>query len=163
STELLVAFWLCVIITARGVDDMRSTKKILKIHFALCCLLTVVQPAFAGLQDPSGRPKESGKKKPPTRKPAARTDPGPMTVILTVMTEPTQSAVYINGERRGQTNGEGRIQFDKLPVGHYSVEVRKEGYHSMLRPFEAGTEEPTLIFKLEPNLEDYLKQFDALM
>jgi tetratricopeptide (TPR) repeat protein len=86
-----------------------------------------------------------------------------MTVILTVLTDPPQSAVYINGERRGVTNGEGKIQFDKLPVGHYSVEVRKDGFHPVLRGFEAGSEAPTLIFKLEPKLEDYLKEFDALV
>jgi tetratricopeptide (TPR) repeat protein len=85
------------------------------------------------------------------------------TVILTVLTEPPLAAVYINGERRGATNGEGRIQFEKLPVGHYSVEVKKEGYHPMLRGFEAGSESPTLVFKLEPNLEDILKEFDGLV
>src|SRR5262249_54738741 len=141
---------------------MCSTKEILKLHLALCCLFILVPSALALAQDPSGRPKDAGKKKTGTRKPVVKTDSQP-TVILTVLTDPPQSAVYINGVRGGQTNADGRRQFEKVPVGHYSVEVRKEGYHPILRGFEAGSEEPTLVFKLEPNLEDYLKQFDALM
>jgi tetratricopeptide (TPR) repeat protein len=126
---------------------------------ALFVLTATAAHGFA--QDPSGRPEPT--KKRPARKPAGKSDPVVPTVILTVLTEPPLSAVYINGERRGATNSEGRIQFEKLPVGHYSVEVKKEGFHPMLRAFEAGSESPTLVFKLEPNLEDILKEFDGLM
>ena len=132
---------------------------------SLAALALLIVMAFAGMatyaQDPSGRP--SGTRKPPAKKPPAKVEPQVMTVILTVLTDPPQSAVYINGERRGLTNADGRIQFEKLPLGHYSVEVRKEGFHPMLRGFEAGSEAPTLVFKLEPNLEDYLKEFDSLV
>ena len=45
--------------------------------------------------------------------------------MLTVLTEPG-SEIYVNGEARGITNSEGKVQFDKLALGHYSIEVRKE-------------------------------------
>jgi tetratricopeptide (TPR) repeat protein len=83
--------------------------------------------------------------------------------MLTVLTDPPESEVYVNGEQRGVTNSEGKIQFDKLALGHYSIEVRKEGYSAMLRGFEAGTESPTLVFKLDPKLDDYVKQFNSLV
>lgn len=114
-------------------------------------------------QDPSGRPPGSSQKgKKPPKKPAGRMEPQPITVTLTVLTEPPESAVYINGEQRGVTNAEGKIQFDKLPLGQYSVGVRKEGYHPLLRGFQAGTESPTLVFKLTPSLDDVVKEFNAL-
>jgi tetratricopeptide (TPR) repeat protein len=84
-------------------------------------------------------------------------------VILTILSDPPEAAIYLNGERRAVTSAEGKYQFDKLPFGRYSVEVRKEGYHPLLRGFEAGSESPTLVFKLEPNLENYSKEFDSLM
>jgi tetratricopeptide (TPR) repeat protein len=71
--------------------------------------------------------------------------------------------VFINGEERGVSNGEGKVQFEKLGLGHYSVEVRKDGFNTMARGFEAGTEAPTLVFKLEPKLDDYIKEFNALI
>jgi tetratricopeptide (TPR) repeat protein len=61
------------------------------------------------------------------------------------------------------TNAEGKIQFDKLSLGRYSVEVRKEGFNSALRGFQAGAEAPTLVFKLEPNLDEFVKEFDSLV
>jgi tetratricopeptide (TPR) repeat protein len=115
-------------------------------------------------QDPSGRPPGTT---PKTRKPAAkknqgRGEPQPLTVTLTVLTEPGESTVYINGEQRGITNAEGKIQFDKLPAGQYSIGVRKEGYQPLLHGFQAGTESPTLVFKLAPSLDDIIKEFDTL-
>jgi tetratricopeptide (TPR) repeat protein len=126
----------------------------------LLTLTGLVHSTYA--QDPSGRPKEP-RRRPSTKKPPAKPEPQVMTVILTVLTDPPEAAVYVNGDKRGVTNTEGRIQFDKLPVGHYTVEVKKEGYHAMLRGFEAGSESPTLVFKLEPDLESYLKEFDSLL
>ena len=116
-------------------------------------------------QDPSGRPPGSSPKgkKPVPRKSTGRAEPGPVTVTLTVLTEPPESAVYINGEQRGVTNAEGKIQFDKLPLGQYSVGVRKEGYNPLLRGFQAGTESPTLVFKLTPSLDDVINQFNTLI
>jgi len=95
-------------------------------------------------------------KKPPVK-------PEPITVTLTVLTTPPGSTVFVNGEERGVSNGEGKLQFEKLALGHYSVEVRKDGYNSMLRGFEAGTESPTLVFKLEPKLDDYIREFNGLV
>jgi Tfp pilus assembly protein PilF len=119
----------------------------------------VMSFSAAGLgQDPSGRPTDPKGKKPSVKKPG----PQPVTVILTVLTEPG-SEVYLNGEQRGVTNSEGKVQFDKLALGHYSIEVRKDGYRPMLRGFDAGTEAPTLVFKLEPNLDDSVKEFNSLV
>ena len=114
-------------------------------------------------QDPSGRPPgTTPRNKRPVKKPAGRVEPQPLTVTLTVLTEPPESAVYINGEQRGVTNSEGKIQFDKLPLGQYSIGVRKEGYNPLLRGFQAGTESPTLVFKLTPSLDDVIKEFNTL-
>ncbi len=125
--------------------------------------LVVLALAASGLaQDPTGRPDPKGKK-PPVKKPAVKTEPVPITVTLTILTTPPGSTVLVNGEERGVTNGDGKIQFEKLPLGHYSVEVRKVGYNPMLRGFEAGTESPTLVFKLEPNLDDYIREFNGLV
>jgi Tfp pilus assembly protein PilF len=126
-------------------------------------LLTVTLFVSASAQDPTGRP--TGTKGKPTTgksKPAAK-EPTPMTVTLTVLTEPAGSAVLINGEQRGVTNLDGKIQFEKLALGHYTIEVRKEGYNAKVRGFEAGSEAPTLVFKLEPKLDDYIRDFNALV
>ncbi len=127
--------------------------------FAVVLLLALSVDSFG--QDPSGRPTETKGKK--TTKKPGKVEPQPLTIMLTVLTDPPESEVYVNGEQRGVTNGEGKIQFDKLALGHYSIEVRKEGYSAMLRGFEAGTESPTLVFKLEPKLDDSVKQFNSLV
>ncbi|MFY9607509.1 MAG: tetratricopeptide repeat protein [Blastocatellia bacterium] len=130
---------------------------------SLLLLLTMVCVTVAYAQDPSGRPNPKGKK-PATRKtPAPKGEPQPLTVTLTVLTDPPASQVFINGESRGATNDEGKIQIDKLPLANYSIEVRKEGYRTLARGFQAGSESPTLVFKLEADLEPYLKEFDSLM
>jgi tetratricopeptide (TPR) repeat protein len=90
-------------------------------------------------------------------------DPGPITVTLTILSDPPESAVFINGESRGVTSAEGKIQIDKLSLGGYSVEVRKDGFKPLTRRFQAGSESPTLVFKLEANLDDYVKEFDSLV
>jgi len=114
-------------------------------------------------QDPTGRPKESKNKGKPTAKKPAKTEPQPITVTLTVLTNPPQSTVLVNGEERGVTDAEGKLQFEKLALGHYTIEVRKDGYGPVLRGFEAGTESPTLVFKLEPKLDDAVKEFNSLV
>ncbi|HET8675390.1 MAG TPA: tetratricopeptide repeat protein [Blastocatellia bacterium] len=113
-------------------------------------------------QDPTGQPTEQpkGGKKPSAKKPVKAE---PLTVILTVLTDPPESSVYINGEQRGVTNAEGKIQFEKFPLGSYTVEARKEGYATALRGFQAGSEAPTLVFKLQPDLSNYVKQVDELV
>jgi Tfp pilus assembly protein PilF len=128
---------------------------------SLAVLLVLALTASGLAQDPTGRPDPKAKK--PVKKPAVKTEPVPITVTLTILTTPPGSTVLVNGEERGVTNGDGKIQFEKLPLGHYSVEVRKVGYNPMLRGFEAGTESPTLVFKLEPNLDDYIREFNGLV
>lgn len=134
------------------------TKFALLLAFSLAFLV----PGFG--QNPSGRPTETPPTKPrkPPRKPPVKPEPQPATVTLTVLTDPPESAVLINGEARGVSNAEGKMHVDKLPLGHYSVEVRKDGFNPMLRGFQAGAESPTLVFKLEPNFDAYVQQFDAL-
>jgi hypothetical protein len=135
----------------------------LTLVFSITFLLATFSADSFG-QDPSGRPtpKNPGKK-PPAKKPPVKVEPEPITVILTVLTNPPESEVFINGQRRGVSNSEGRIQFEKLPLARYSVEVRKEGYAPAVRGFQAGAESPTLVFKLEPVLDRYVKEFDALI
>ena len=130
---------------------------------SLVLSLVLLTPCFG--QDPSGRPTETTPTKPskkPPKKPPSRPDPGPVTVTLTVLTDPPQSEVFINGDKRGVTNAEGKVQFERLALGHYSIEVRKDGYSSMLRGFQAGSEAPTLKFTLEASLDSYVKEFDSL-
>jgi tetratricopeptide (TPR) repeat protein len=112
-------------------------------------------------QDPTGRPKDPKKGK--TVKKPVKVEPQPLTVTLTVLTNPPQSTVLVNGEERGVTDAEGKVQFEKLALGHYTIEVRKDGYGPVLRGFEAGTESPTLVFKLEPKLDDAVKEFNSLV
>src|SRR5437588_12691991 len=130
-----------------------------RLAFALVLLLAF--SVHSAGQDPSGRPTDTKGKK--TTKKTGKVEPQPTTIMLTVLTDPPESDVFVNGEQRGSTNGEGKIQFDKLALGHYTIEVRKDGYNAMLRGFEAGTESPTLVFKLEPKLDDYVKQFNSLL
>ena len=125
----------------------------------LAIAIVVSLPAGGFGQDPSGRPTDPKGKKPPVKK----VGPQPVTIMLTVLTEPSGSEVYLNGEQRGVSNSEGKVQFDKLALGHYSIEVRKDGYRPMLRGFDAGTEAPTLVFKLEPRLDDSVKEFNSLV
>jgi tetratricopeptide (TPR) repeat protein len=115
------------------------------------------------LQDPTGRPEGAApkRKKPGREKPKPAIEP--ITVILTVLTDPAGSDVYVNGQMRGTTDAEGKIQFSKLPLGGYGIEVRKDGYTSAHRSFSAGFESPTLVFKLTPALDDTLKEFNSLL
>jgi hypothetical protein len=133
----------------------------LRSRLALALVLLLAFSVNSAAQDPSGRPTDTKGKK--TTKKTGKTEPQPTTIMLTVLTDPPESDVFVNGEQRGSTNGEGKIQFDKLALGHYTIEVRKDGYSPMLRGFDAGTESPTLVFKLEPKLDDYVKQFNSLL
>jgi len=115
-------------------------------------------------QDPTGRPADPKSKKNPVpakKQPAKPAEP--FTVTLTVLTTPPGSTVLVNGEERGVTNEEGKLQVDKLPLGHYNIEVRKDGFSNVAKGFEAGTEAPTVVFKLEPKLDDYIKEFNGLV
>ncbi|PYT09905.1 MAG: hypothetical protein DMF60_01615 [Acidobacteria bacterium] len=145
---------------------MLHKRSFLTVFFFLtlvAVLPVVAAPANSLAQDPSGRPSDpKGKKTPPKPKPT-KTEPQPITITLTVLTDPPESAVFINGEERGVTNAEGKVQFEKLALGHYSIEVRRNGFNTMARGFAAGTEAPTLVFKLEPKLDDYIKEFNALI
>jgi tetratricopeptide (TPR) repeat protein len=132
-----------------------------KSWLALLLLLALSTVGFG--QDPSGRPKEPKGKRTTVKKPPVKSEPVPPTVTLTVLTNPPESTVLVNGEERGVTNSEGKLQFEKLSLGHYTVEVRKDGYSPMLRGFEAGSESPTLVFKLEPKLDDYIRDFNGLV
>jgi tetratricopeptide (TPR) repeat protein len=71
--------------------------------------------------------------------------------------------VLINGEAKGATNSEGKLILTKLPLAHYDVEVRKDGFGSMKKGFQAGTESPTLVFKLIANLDDQVSRFNQLI
>lgn len=129
----------------------------------LAALLALALAASGSAQDPTGRPDPKAKKPPVTKKPPVKPESVPITVTLTILTTPPGCSVLVNGDERGVTNSDGKIQFEKLPLGHYSVEVRKGGYNPMLRGFEAGTESPTLVFKLEPKLDDYIRDFNGLV
>lgn len=132
-------------------------------HLTLLTFWLMLALAVAGFaQDPTGRPTRS--KKPPVtpaKKPPVKVEP--MTVTLTVLTTPAESTVLVNGEERGVTDSEGKLQFEKLPLGQYSIEVRKDGYSPMLRGFTAGSEAPTVVFKLEPKLDDHIREFNGLI
>jgi len=130
---------------------------------SLAVLLILALAAAASAQDPTGRPDPKGKKPSTPKKPPVKVEPVPVTVTLTVLTTPPESTVFVNGEERGITNAEGRLQFEKLALGRYSIEVRKDGYSSMVKGFEAGTESPTVVFKLEPKLDDYIREFNGLI
>ena len=122
--------------------------------FLSCCL-----PTLCTAQDANGRPSSSKRKKPPA-KPVV---PEAMTVILTILTDPPGCQVLLNGERKGATNSEGKLVFAKLPVAHYDVEVRKDGFSPMKKGFQAGTESPTLVFKLKASLDEQVGQFNQLV
>jgi tetratricopeptide (TPR) repeat protein len=119
-------------------------------------LMTVALDGRA--QDPTGRPESRNKAKKPASK-----RPEPLTVILTILTEPPGSQILINGEDRGVSSGEGKITIDKIPLGHYDVEVRKEGFTAVKRGFEAGRDSPTMVFKLIVDLDSAAKDFDSLV
>jgi tetratricopeptide (TPR) repeat protein len=125
-------------------------------------LLAGAISALAG-QDPTGRPSTPPPKhkKPATTKP--KDSPEPITVTLTILTQPPGSEVFVNGESKGTTDQDGKIQIAKMSLGHYAIEVRKGGFVTSARDFEAGPEAPTLVFKLIADITDKLKQFDVLM
>ena len=132
-------------------------------------MLLTATSGFA--QSSSGRPGDIlPPKKPnvaPGSKPAPRANrtgkaAAPATITLTILAEP-DTAVFIDGNRRGLTNAEGRLQLPKFATGQYTVEVRKEGYVADSKVFTAGTDSPTLIFKLEPDLQETVRRFDSLI
>lgn len=141
------------------MSDEKSLLASLARAVSILLLLAFVLVEVGFSQDPSGRPTKG--KKPPTKK-TSKTEPQPLTVTLTVITDPPASEVFVNGQSRGVTNDEGRIQFDKLPLAHYSVEVRKDGYRPLARGFQAGLDSPTLVFKLDVDFDRYVKEFESL-
>jgi len=131
--------------------------------FSMTFVLALCLPGICRAQDPSGRPSSSTpsrKKKPVTKAPAT---PEPMTVILTVLTDPPGSHVLVNDVDKGVTNAEGKLVLAKLPIAHYDVEVRKDGFTPMKKGFQAGTESPTLVFKLVANLDNEVSRFNDLI
>ena len=126
-------------------------------------LLILFIAASAYAQNPTGRPDDPSKLKKPPAKAKPKPAPEPPSVTLTVMTEPEGCEVLINGEQRGATGRDGKVQFTKLALGHYSIEVRKTGYAPSLRGFNAGTDSPTLVFKLIARLDDVLAEFNSLV
>src|SRR5215467_15878410 len=110
----------------KGWFSLRST---------LIAVVVVLVCASAGMaQNPTGRPDPKKPKKPANK-------PTPITVTLTIITDPPESRVFVNGEERGTTDSEGKLQLSKLALGHYDIEARKPGYSNATRGFEAGPEE----------------------
>lgn len=139
-----------------------------KIQIAYHTVLTVFLIATFCLtalaQDPTGRPtKKPPVKRPPVKRPPVKAEPEPPTVTLTIMSNTEGATVIINGDRRGVTDSEGKFQIDKLALGNYSVEVKKEGFRPAVRGFQAGSEAPTIVFKLEPDIDRYVTEFDAML
>ena len=104
--------------------------------YTFLLLLTLkLQPAL--LKTPRVGPTQRERSR-PVKKPPVKTEPVPITVPLTVLTTPAESTVFVNGEERGVSNSEGKIQFEKLPLGQYSIEVReRRGYNPIARGFPA--------------------------
>lgn len=146
------------------MSDERSFLASFARAVSILLVLALVLVSAGYSQDPSGRPADPNPKgkKPPKKTPSTKAEPQPLTVTLTVLTDPPASEVFVNGQSRGVTSDEGKFQIDKLPLAHYSVEVRKEGYRPLLRGFQAGQESPTLVFKLEVDIDPYVKEFDSL-
>jgi Tfp pilus assembly protein PilF len=146
------------------MSDERSLLSSFVRAVSILLLLTLVFISASYGQDPSGRPADpKGKKPAGKRNPTPKGEPQPLTVTLTVLTDPPASQVFLNGQSKGVTNDDGKIQIDKLPLAHYSVEVRKDGYRPVLRGFQAGLDSPTLVFKLDADIDPYVKEFDSLM
>lgn len=143
----------------------KSLSRLLTSILTLIILSAFAMSAVVFGQDPTGQPTgpTKGGKKPPKQPPKTPAKPDPFTVTLTIITDPPESTVFVNGEERGVTNAEGRIQLEKLALGSYSIEARKEGYTSSIRGFQAGPEAPTIVFKLQPDVSGYTKQFDELV
>jgi tetratricopeptide (TPR) repeat protein len=125
-------------------------------------LLLVAVSAMA-VQDPTGRPEGAGpKRKKPVVAPKPKAPVEPPTVILTILSEPA-SDVFLNGEKRGTTDGDGKLIINKLLLGSYSIEVRKDGFMPAYQGFRAGVESPTLKFVLNPALDPIVKQVGELL
>ena len=145
--------------------DERSSGNRIGRLIANVVVATALSASVYG-QDPSGRPTDTKGKKPPAtgKRPAPTATPETRpSVLLTVLSDPPGSSVFVNGEARGMTNAEGKLVLEKLALGHYTVEVRKDGFSSMVRGFEAGADQPTLVFKLEVKFDDLNKEFDSLV
>lgn len=137
-------------------------KRILRYFMPLLAGLALAAAAMA--QDPTGRPEgASQKRKRPPAKEKPKPAPEPVTVILTVITDPPTSDVYINGQIRGTSNDEGKWQVSKLPLGQYTIEVRKPGFSPATRFFNAGLEAPTIVIRLTPELDETVAKFDGLV
>jgi tetratricopeptide (TPR) repeat protein len=145
---------------AAKVVAMRRTALEHRTMTVILLLAFIFSVGGAGAaQDPAGRPTIPKHKK-PTVKPKPVPD---NTITLTIMSQPAECKVFINGEDRGTTDSEGKIVINKLPGGHYMVEVRKQGFMALTRGFEAGTEQPTLVFKLIESTETDVKKFESLV
>lgn len=131
---------------------------------SLLPLFCLVLASTAYAQDPTGRPtgssSSSKKHKPKSKTPVT---PEKVTVLLTVVTDPPGCQVFLNGEEKGVSDDEGKLKIDKLDLGNYTVEARKDGYMPEKKPFQAGEGTPTLVFKLTVSLDEQTQQFDQLV
>ncbi|HKV38574.1 MAG TPA: hypothetical protein VJX67_05120 [Blastocatellia bacterium] len=128
------------------------------IRIIIPFLLLAVSVNMANGQDPTGRPHARSKH----TKPAARITK-PLTVTLTIVTTPPQCEIFINGEDRGATGDDGKINIDNLALGSYSVEARKSGFDPAVSTFDAGPQQPTLVLTLNVSLATRIEEMDSLM
>jgi hypothetical protein len=104
------------------------------VYWASFCLLLFVgsylqtTPAFSqpgtrpNIKTHPREPFRKAARKPPTRRQAA-----PSAISLLVVSNPTLSKVFVNGESRGETDAAGELEF-KMSPGTYTVRVSREGY-----------------------------------
>src|ERR1044072_2471114 len=70
---------------------------------------------------PRAAPRKTARR-PPSRKLAA-----PSAISLWIVSNPPSSAVFVNGEHRGETNAGGEMEL-KVSPGSYTVRVSRDGY-----------------------------------
>ena len=125
--------------------------------------LVLLAVSASAVQDPTGRPEGANpRRKKPAVAPKPKPPAEPPSVILTILSEP-MSDVFINGEKRGSTDADGKLIINKLLLGNYSIEVRKEGFMTAYQGFRAGVESPTVKLVLNPALDPIVKQVGELL
>ena len=109
-------------------------KEIRSKYWVFICLLVLggcfLQPLSVSAQ-PGSRLKTHPREQPgsrPNRKRVKKADAPPSEISLWVVTNPSLSKVFLNGELRGETNAAGELELKVAPAATYIIRGSQDGY-----------------------------------
>lgn len=73
----------------------------------------------------------------------------PILVTVTMLTDPAEAAVYLDGEYKGTSRADGALEIQRLTLGTHQLQVAKKGFFSREETISVAAETRTLRLKLQ--------------